>query len=818
MWNDLRFDVRYAARALRGTPGFTATAVLTLALGIGANTAIFSVISGVFFRPGPYRDPSRLVFVWSTSPTFSREPLTPGRFVDFREGLSSASAMAGISHLPFNLTGGGEPERVPGSSVSSSFFDVLGVRPLLGDTFHAGSVHDRTVVLGYRLWNSRFGADRSIVGRTITLNGTARTVIGVMPREFDWPAVTATPGSFEGPQLWIPGTSRDIPRTPVDRDEDLAANRRAGYLRAVARLRDDVTLEQARREVELIAERLGRTYPADDGGRGATLVPLSDQFLGHVRKPGVLLLAGVGFVLAIACANVASLLLARSAARRRDIAVRFALGASRTRVIRHLLTESMLLALAGAVAGGGLAWAAQRWLATLASAGLPGAEHAAIDARVLLVTLALAVMTGLVCGLAPAWGTSLYGLQGTLAEGGARASGGRGPGRMRDALVVGEIAVALTLLTGAGLMIRSFHALSRVDTGIDTRDLLTFQMYLTGERAQYQRLQVAFYDEALRRISALPGIAAAGGAATLPIGGDDFAASFVVEGRPTPAPGQEPRAGYQVVTPGYFAAMRIPVLAGRNFDARDVRDAPAVAMVNETFARQQWPGGDAVGRRIRIGRADTGWMTVIGVVRDIRHLGPATPPRPEFYQPHSQNSFSFMAFVVRTAGPPSAMVLSVRAAIRSLDAAQPISAVGTMEEHVATALARPRVLSVLVGTFGGLALMLALVGVYGVMAYSVAQRTREIAIRAALGASPVRVTRMVLVRALQLAAAGITAGLALTLVGSRVLAGLLFQIAPTDPTTYALVALLLAIVCVLAAALPALRAARIDGATALRAN
>ena len=816
MWNDLRLDCRDAGRALRGTPAFTATAVLTLALGIGANTAIFSVISGVFFRPVPYRDPDRLVFVWSTSRTLPREPLTPGRFVDFREGLSSVSAMAGISHLPFNVTGSGDPERIAGSSVSSTFFDVLGARPLLGATFHAGSADDRTVVLGYRLWNSRFGGDRAIVGRTITLNGTARTVIGVMPAEFDWPAVTATPGSFEGPQLWIPGTSRDIPRMPVDRDEDLAANRRTGYLRAVARLRDGVTIAQAQREGELIAERLGRTYPAEDGGRGVTLVALGEQFLGHVKKAGVLLIVAVGFVLAIACANIASLLLARSAARRRDIAVRFALGATRARVVRYLVTESLLLALAGATLGAGLAWAAQRWLATLASAGLPGAEHAAVDARVLLVTLALAVITGLVCGLAPAWGTSRFNLQATLAEGSGRSSAGRGPGRARDLLVVTEIAVALALLTGAGLMMRSFHALSRVDTGIDTRNLLTFEMYLTGERAQRPRLQTAFYDEALRRISALPGVAAAGAAATLPIGGDDFAASITVEGQPAPPPGQEPRAGYQVVTPGYFEAMHIPVLSGRNFDGRDTREATPVVMVNETFARQHWPGDDPVGRRIRIGRADAGWMTVIGLVRDIRHLGPATPPRPEFYQPYSQHSFSFISFVVRTVGPPSAVVAPVRAAIRSLDAGQPISAVSTMEEHVATALARPRVLSVLVVAFGGLALVLALVGVYGVMAYSVAQRTKEIAIRAALGASPVRVTRMVLLKALQLAAAGISVGLLLTLVASRVLAGLLFQIAPTDPATYAMVVLLLIAVCMLAAAVPAMRAARIDGATVLR--
>jgi putative ABC transport system permease protein len=816
MFSDLRQDSWYAVRTLLKTPGFTVTAVLTLALGIGANTAIFSVTSGVLLRPLPYRDPSRIVFVWSTSKSMAREPLTPGRLIDFREQVTSASSLAGISHLPLNLTGSGDPERISGSSVSSSFFDVLGVPPLLGDTFHTDAADDRAVVLSHKLWASRFGGDQSIVGRSIVLNGTSRTVVAVMPAAFEWPAITATPGSFGGPDVWIPGTSRDIPRMPTDRDGDLAANRRSGYLRAVARLREGVTIEQARREAELIAERLARQYPNDDGGRSATVVPLREQFIGHVRTPVLVLLGAVGFVLALACANIASLLLARSATRRREIAVRLALGASRSRVVRQLLTESTILALCSATLGVALAWWAQRWLVTLATTGFPGAQHAAMDARVLLFTLGVALVTGILCGLAPAWQGSAGALSGALVDGGARTSSGPGAGKTRDALVIAEIAVALLLLVGAALMLRSFHALSRVNTGIDTNNLLTFDLFLSGERAQYQSRQVAFYDEAIRLISALPGVTGAAAAVTLPIGGDDFAAGVTIDGRPLPPPGQEPRAGYQVVTPGYFETMGIPLISGRDFRPADTRDAPLVVMVNQTFARQHWPGEDPIGRRVRIGRSDLGWMTVVGVVGDIRHLGPATPPRPEFYQPHSQNSFSFMAFVVRAAALPESLVPSIRAAIRSLDPAQPISGVNTMEQHVARSLSRPKVLSSLVATFGALALILAVVGIYGVMAYAVAQRTREIAIRIALGASAREVVRMVLTRAVWLSTAGILAGLALAIPASRALTGMLFEITPTDLPTYGVVIVLLATVALLAAAIPAVRATRIDGTQALR--
>ena len=815
MWADFRHDVAYSMRTLFSSRGFAATAILTLALGIGANTAIFSVISGVLLRSWPFAAPERVVFIWSTSQSMPREPLTPGRLLDFREQMTSLAGFAGISHLPLNLTGNGEPERIGASSVSSSFFDVLGAPAMLGDPFHAGRADDRDVVLSHGLWVRRFAADRGIIGRQIVLNGTSRTVVAVMPPDFDWPAITAAGGNVTGPELWIPGTSHDIPRTPTDQG-DLSANRRMGYLRAVGRLKEGVTIEQARQEAQAIAARLALQYPTEDGGRGATVVGLREQFVGHLRQPMLVLLGAVGFVLAIACANIASLLLGRAAARRKELAVRLALGASRTRVIRQLLTESTVLACASAVVGVLVASWVLHWVAAMSPAGLPGIGRAELDGRVLAFTVVLSIVTGLLCGIVPALQSSVATIGADLGAGGGRSTEGRRAGRTRDALVAIEIAVALVLLVGAGLLLRSFHSLSRVDTGIDTHNLLAFDLFLGGERARNPSRQIAFYDEALKSIGALPGVVSAGAAVTLPIGGDDFAAGVSIEGQPAPQPGDEPRAGFQVVTPGYFATMRIPIVRGRDFTAGDIAGGPGVVMVNETFARQHWPGDDAVGKRMQIGRGGADWLTVVGLVRDIRHFGPARPPRPEFYQPYTQRSFPFMVFVIRSHGSPASVVPSIRTAMAKLDPTQPVSGVKTMEQHLETALSRPKFMSTLIAAFAALALALSMVGVYGVMAYSVAQRTREIAIRSALGATRGTVMRLVLSKAMWLAAAGVVCGLAIAAGLSGVLTGLLFGIAATDGVTYAVVVLILVAVAALAAALPALRATRIPGAEVLR--
>jgi putative ABC transport system permease protein len=736
--------------------------------------------------------------------------------VDFREQLTSASVLAGISQIPLNLTGSGEPERLDASSVSSNFFDVLGVPALLGDPFHAGRADDRAVVLSYRLWQRRFGSDPTIVGRQITLNGSTRTVVAVMPQDFDWPAITATPTNINGPQLWIPGVSRDVPRTPIDRPgEDLSANRTAGYIRAVARLKDGITIDQAQREAELVAGRIGQAHPETDGARSAAIVPLRLQFYGHVQRTLLVLVGAVILVLMIACANVASLLLGRASARRKEMAIRRALGASPARVVRQLLIESIILAAAGGACGLLLAWWAQSALIASSPPDILRINGARIDPTVLVFTAALAIVTGVLFGLVPTVQTLRDALTTDLHEGGTRGSAGPRSARSRELLVTLQLAVAVVLVAGAILLLRSFSALHHVDIGIDTRNLLTFNLFLTGPRAEYQAKQTAFYDETLARIRSLPDVVAAGAAVTLPIGGDDFSASYTIDGRALPAPGQEASAGYQVVTPGYFSAMGIPVVAGRDFTASDIRGGAPVLVINQTLALREWPGEDPVGRRMRIGR-DEPWMTVVGVVGDIRHLGPSVPPRAEFYQPNAQRSFPFMAFVVRTRHDPAAAVPFIRSEIAQLDPLQPISNVATMDEHLARALSRPRFMSMLVGAFGALALVLSMIGVYGVMAYSVTQRTREIAIRIALGARAGAVVRMVLSRTAWLTATGVAVGLAAATAFARTLSGLLFGVRSSDVPTFLAAALLLSAAALAAGAIPAFRASRIDGVDALK--
>jgi predicted permease len=807
LWLDLRQDIAYAIRGLRRTPGFTTVALLTLAIGIGANAAIFSVVDAALLRPLPFQDPGGVVFLWNRTLDGQPTPLGPGRMMDFRARATTLAGFAGVSHISYTLTGRGDPEQIPGASVSSTFFDVLGARPLIGDTFHGGRADPNAVVLGYGVWVRRFGADPSIVGRAITLNGRARTVVAVMPRDFFWPFITATPNANGGPDLFVPGGPGDVPRAAIDEDRDMRNNRNAGYIRVVARLNPGVSRTQADAEVRAIGERLSREHP-EDGGRTGMLVSARDQFFGGMERPLVVLAAAVVFVLAIACANVASLLLARGAARRRDLALRRALGATRFRIARQLLTEALVLSIAGAAAGAVFAWWATRSLLRMAPADV-AALHVALDWRVLAYTALVAVGAGVAFGLAPALQCTRGGLTGALSEGSGRTSESRRSGRTRDWLVACQIAVALLLVAGAALLVRSFVSLTRVDTGIGTRNLLTFSLHLTGRTAEYQSEQVRFYAALQERLQSLPGVESAGSAVTLPIGGDDFGTNYLVDGKPMPAPGHEPNGGYQVVMPGFFAAMGIPIREGRDVARSDTRDSQGIVLVNETLARQQWPGQSAVGRRVRFSTEEP-WLTVVGVTADIRHLGPAVPPRPEIYQPASQRSFPFMAFVVRTSGDPYAMVPSIRHAVGELDPTLAIADVKTMDEHIATALARPRFVSTLVTGFGVLAVTLAVIGIYGLMAWSVAQQQREIAIRIALGATASSVLGLVLRKALWLAAGGIAAGLALAPMATRPLRALLFGITPGDPLALSSAAAALALVTMVAAFVPALRAARVQ--------
>jgi putative ABC transport system permease protein len=813
MWADLVQDASYALRGLRRAPGFTAVAVLTLALGIGANTAIFSVVNAALLRPLPFHDAGRLVFLWDRAPQGTPSPLAPARALDFWREMRSFESYAAIAHLGLILTDGGEPELLRGSSVSSTFFDVVGARPLVGDTFHGGRADPSAAVLSHALWTRRFGADPGIVGRTVVLNGRSRVIVAVMAADFRWPFITAQPTIDAGPDVWIPGGPGDVPRAAVNEDADQSANRTAGYIRVVARLKPGVTIGAADAEAKAVGARLAREHP-EDGGRTGLIVSLREQFYGGIERPLYVMAGAVGFVLAIACANVASLLLGRGAARRRDLALRRALGANGGRVVRQLLTEAAVLSSIGGAAGALLAWWGRAALlraapADLASGGAP------FDVRVLLFAVAATLASGLAFGTLPAIQFSRGDLTDALAEGSTRTSGSRRSGVVRDVLVAAEIAVAVVLLIGAGLLVRSFVALSRVDTGIDTHSLMTFDVKLSGVRAEYQARQVEFYAALQHRLEAVPGVVSAGSAVTLPIGGDDFGTGYLVEGRPVPRPGDEPHAGYQVTMPGFFDAMRIPIRQGRDFSASDTHASVPVALVNETLARHQWPGQDAVGRRIRFNDAET-WMTIVGVVGDIRHSGPAVPPRPELYQPASQRSFPFMAFVVRTAGDPYAMAQTIRRTAAQLDPSLPLANMKTMDEHVATALARPRFVSSLIAAFGVVALTLAIVGVYGVMSWSVTERSREFAIRMAMGARGGRLAALVLRRALTIAAIGIGCGIAGARMGTPVLTGLLFDVRPTDASTFVMMGVIVAIVAVAACAVPICRATRVDPATLLR--
>jgi putative ABC transport system permease protein len=814
MWPDFRQDIVHALRGLRRAPGFAAVAILTLGLGIGANTAIFSAINTALLRPLPYADGDRLVFVWNTHDG-RNDNLGPARMLDLKREATSFSGFAGIAHISYTLTGYGDAERIPGSSVSSSFFDVLGAQPLLGQAFHDGTADPSAVVLSYPLWKRRFGSDPSIVGRTIALNGRPRIVMAVMRQDFFWPSIVAQPGVPEGPQLWVPGGIGDIPRNATDEDRDMRSNRNGGYLRAVARLKPGVTVGQARAEMASIGDRLSREHP-EDAGRSATAESLREHFFGPVERPLFVLAAVVALVLAIACANVAGLLLGRGAARRRDLALRRALGATRVRVIRQLLTEATVLSAAGAVAGIAIAWWGASALGALAPTDFMGDRPIALDARVLVFALAASIVCGLAFGAVPALQLSRDALSGALGEGGARSSGTRRAGRTRDVLVAIEIAVAVVLLVGSVLFVRSFRTLTRVDVGIDTHNLLTFDINLTGERSKVQSQQVLFFDALQQRLSQVPGVVRVGAAVTLPIGGDSFGTSYLADDKPFVNAASLPSAGYQIVMPGYFAAMGIPLKAGRDVAASDTRDAEPVALVNEQFARDAWPGQNPIGHRVKFDPSDKAWMRIVGVVGDIRHNGPASPPRPELYQPNAQRSFPFMAFVVRTAGDPHAMVATLRRATAELDPALPLANARTMEEHVERALAKPKFFSTLVGAFGLLAVALALVGIYAMMAWSVSERRQEFAIRLALGAGGGMLARLVVSRALTIAAIGILAGLAAARTLTGLVAGLLYGVQPGDPASFVWTALLVAAVALAACIVPVRRAVTVDPLTLLR--
>jgi putative ABC transport system permease protein len=823
MMDTLRQDLRFAVRTLLRRPLFTVLAVLTLALGIGANTAIFSVVNSVLLAPLPFHEPDRLVAVWSSNPVMAKMvglpdklPVSPGPFYDWKAQSRTLGHLSMVSPDSQTLTGRGEPALLNVVNVSGELFDLLGARPLLGRTIQPGdeASEAQVAVLSHRLWTRHFGGDPSIVGQTVTLADKPVTVIGVMPPAFAFPRGSEMPAGFgfaAEPDLWFP-----MILTPKQR-----AARAAHSAVALARLQPGTQQAAAGAEMVAISERLAKQYPQSDGGWSVRLEPLTEQLTGTLRPALLILLGAVALVLLIACVNVANLLLAQAAARQKEVAVRTALGASRGRMVRQLLTESLLLALAGGALGVLFAVWGLRGLASLLPAGVR-VSGLGLDGRVLAFTFVLILAAGALAGLVPALQMTRSDLAGTLRDG-TRAGSVTARGRRTlRTLVVVETALAVLLAVGAGLLLRSFSRLTAVDPGFRPAGVLTAQVTLAPTRYDGPRT-TSFYAAALERVRGLPGVEAAGAVSNLPLSGAETITGFTVEGAPRPEPGRFPLADRRSATPGYIEAMGVPLRRGRLFRDSDVDGAPRVAVVDETLASTCWPGVDPLGKRIHQGiygdkKEEQRWITVVGVVGNVRNSGLHVEARPQLYLSAAQYPNQAMALAVRTRKDPLQLVRPLRAAVHGVDADQPVSDVMTMDQMIDQSLAGRRFNLILLGLFAGLALVLAAVGIYGVMAYSVAQRTREIGLRMALGARRRTVLALVVREAGLLTLAGLAAGLILSLLATRLLASLLFGVAATDPLTLAAVASGLALVSLGAAYVPGQRATRVDPMVALRAD
>ncbi len=798
-WNDIRFGLRTLAK----TPGTTLAALVALALGIGANSAIFSVVSGVLLKPLPYPEPSRLMSVMMTNPKagFPRFSVSVPDFEDFRRQSRSFEGLAGIAEGHFNLTGGDRPEVVQGAAVSAGFFHVLRMEPVLGQAFRPEEERPggaRLVVLSDGLWRRRFGADPGIVGRGLTLDSESYTVAGVAPPGLSYP---------DKRDLWV----------PLILDGKLS--RGAHYLTLVGRLKPGATLEQARTEMTEIAGRLEQQYPDTNTGWGALVIPLAELEVEDIRTALLILLVFVSFVLLIAVADVANLLLARVAARDREIALRSVLGAGRGRLVRQMLTETLILFLAGGAAGLLLAAWGVRALVALDPEGIPRSGEIHLDSRVLLFTLTVSLGTGLLCGLVPALAGTGRRLSESLKEGGRAVAGGVRGRLVRDALVLGQVALTLALLLGAGLLIRSFARLRSVDPGFRPEGVLAAEMELPPVKYPDKGRQIAFYRTLMERVRAIPGVEQAGFFYPLPLGGDDMILAFNVAGRP-PAPlSAEPTTSVRSVTPGALEALGIPLLRGRMLDDRDGASGVLALLVNETLAAQMWPHQDPLGQRITFGSGknpQARWYTVVGVVGDVRHEALSQSPGAEAYWCQLQNPIPQAPLVLRGKGDPARFAAPVRAAVAGLDPDLPLNKVEPMTDVVAASLAQSRFKAVLLALFAGLALVLAMVGVYGVVSYSVAQRAHEIGIRMALGAQGRQVLGLVVRQGMTQVLIGLALGFAGAWYASRFLAGQIYGLSTTDPLTFAAVPLGLAAVALVANYLPARRATRVDPLDALR--
>jgi putative ABC transport system permease protein len=805
-------DIRYAFRMLRKSPGFTAVVVLTLALGIGANTAIFSFVYGVLLAPLPYRDASRLVVLNETTPRVGNVSVSYPNFLDWRDQSRSFSEMAYIEQMSFNLAGAGvsQPENISGDSVSPNFLSMMGVRPLLGRDFQsreekAGT--QRVLLLSYQLWQSHFGADRSAVGRTITLDGTAFVIIGVLPPDYRWPGridVMLPIG------VWATNNPRATARD--DRGDSTVAGR----------LAPGVPLAQGRAEMEGIAAQLAKQYPAANDQFGVRLQPIRDAFVGNLQTEILVLFAAVMFVLLIACANVANLFLVRGAARTKELALRIAFGASRMRIIRQMLTESFVLALLGGALGLAFALVGIRVITRLIPQGTLVGASISLNGAVLLFTAGVVVLAALVFGMAPAVHATKRDVQEELKEGGRTASVGAAQNRLRGVLAVAEISLALVLLAGAGLMMKSLYRLMNVNPGFQPDRVLTMEMYLSSERYSKDPAILNFWQQVLDGVRALPGVESAALGTNVPLTDNHSRTDITIEGMALPKPGSFPHPDIHTVSPDYVRTLGMVLERGRTFTDADKESAPLVALVNQKLARQYWANGDPIGKRFMWGRFDPTsktppkWITVVGVVDDTKLYGLANPARLEVYDPLRQDVNNDMDLVVKSRIDSSALTSEIRSAVAAVDKDQPIFAIATMNKLVSDDVSSPRLTLALLGLFSALAVVLAAIGIYGVISYSVAQRTHEIGVRMTLGAHPRDVLRLVLGQGGKFALIGIAIGMVAAFGLTRLMSSLLFSVSASDPATFAAVAILLALVAIFACCIPARRAMRVDPMVALR--
>jgi putative ABC transport system permease protein len=802
-------DLKYALRSLLKNPGFATVAILTLTLGVGANTAIFSVVNGVLLRPLPFSQPDSIVQVWSTSPDERHSNHSPADFLDLQRENHTLLKLAAYRQDPITISvNGGDPVGVRGMLVTSDFFDVFGVQPIAGRIFSATTIDrgEPQVVVSESAWAQYLGSDPNAVGRTIRINGVAHTVIGITPRSFGFP---------ERSHFWML-SPKPVPPPSMDVQGDLLANREVQYFLAVGRMKPGVTIEQAQADVSTIAQRLAQQFPKSHGRRGVALQRLRDQIVGDVQRTILLLLAAVGAVLLIACANIASLLLARASGREREFAVRAALGASRGQLVRQLIAESLLLGAAGGVLGIFVGSWSIALLRTLLPAGTPRAEEIGLDATVTIAAMAIALLSALIFGIVPALQASRADASGALHEGDRGSSAGRRHARTR-VLVVAEVALTLVLLVSAGLLINSFVRLQRVDPGFAVDQVTLVSAVLPHANYPDRHRQLAFYEALLDNLAARPDVPSAAAVFPSPLNRSQANSTFAIEGRDA-ADADRPFASFATVSPNYFRTVGIPLIAGRTFSNRDRAPAPPVVIVNAALARRYWTGDDALGRRIRMDDDEGNWMTVVGVVGDSRSLGLDQAPAPMFYLPMSQLTLPFMSIVVRDAAGPAAVASAVRSALRAVDPELPIGTVRPLRDVVNAAVAEPRFRTTLVGAFAVMALVLAAVGVYGLISYGVALRTREIGIRVALGAQPRQVLLPVIREGLLLMLAGITLGAIGSLAATRLLAGLLFEVNATDPLTFLAAALALLATGLIASYVPSRRTLNVDPLTALRAE